>query len=259
MDIDIVSGRNFSKEHPSDLEDGVIVNKKFLDEFGITDPIGKTIEFDDYFKPKIIGIVEDLHFESLRMEIKPMAFHIFPRWSFREVLVKIKPDNVSATVDFIENKWKQIVPDLPFEFAFLNELLEDQYRSEDNWKAIIQYSTFFAITIACLGLFGMTSLSIARRTREMGIRKVLGASASGIVNQFNREYIYLILISNVISLPAAYRIMQNWLQTFAYKIELGILLFVVSALIVMILSVLTIGILSFKAAYSNPVDTLRYE
>ncbi|MCP4724715.1 MAG: FtsX-like permease family protein, partial [bacterium] len=259
MGIDIVSGRNFSKEHPSDLDDGVIVNKKFLDEFRITDPIGKTIEFDDYFKPKIIGIIEDLHFESLRKEIKPMAFHIFPRWSFREVLVMIKPDNVSATVDFIEEKWKQIVPDLPFEFAFLDELIEDQYRSEENWKAIIQYSTFFAITIACLGLFGMTSLSIARRTREMGIRKVLGASASGIVNQFNREYIYLILISNVIALPAAYRIMQNWLQTFAYKIELGILLFVLSALIVMILSVLTIGVLSVKAANSNPADTLRCE
>ncbi len=259
MGIEIISGRNFSKEHPSDVDDGVIVNKRFLEEFGITDPIGKTIEFDEYFKPKIIGIVENLHYESLRMDIKPMAFHIFPRWNFREVLIKVKPDDISGTVKYIEDKWNEIIPDIPFEAAFLDEMIDGQYENEKNWKGIIQYSTIFAITIACLGLFGMTSLSIARRTKEMGIRKVLGASAAKIINQFNREYIYLILLSNVVALPTAYRVMQNWLQTFAFRIEPGIMVFASSALIVMALSALTIGVLSFKAVYSNPVDTLRHE
>ncbi len=263
MNIKIVQGRNFDRNRPSDNSNSVIVNEAFMKELGITDfqsakaPMAQERIND----PAIIGVVKDFHFESLRSDLKPVILHrgYFDFWSFNSVYIKLNSSDISGTINEIKDLWTVINPDEVFKYSFLDENLAQQYISEDNWKRIIHYATGFAILIAALGLFGMTSLSVARRTKEMGIRKVLGASMYGIVTQFNKEYFLLVSAALVLAVPTSYYIMAGWLESFAYTLELGAGIFLLSAIPVFVLTAVIISVQGIKTAATNPIDTLRYE
>jgi len=257
--LELTAGRNFSRQYASDDRNAVIVNESYLKEFRIKDPVGKQAPMGGEDLPVIIGVVRDFNFESLREPIKPMAFHRTPEWNYHEILIKLGDGNPDETAAFMENAWSELFPDIAFFHAFLHEEISNQYHSEQIWGSIIKYASYLAVFIACLGLFGLTSLSTVHRTKEMGIRKILGASSAMIIMHFNKELISIILLANIPAWFAAYYVMTRWLQNFSYKTPFGAGIFILSALLSAGVAVITISVLAAKTATTNPVQTLRHE
>jgi len=232
LKIEMAAGRNFSKEYPSDATSGFIVNESAVKAMEIESPIGKQFSFEGrrgLREGTIIGVVKDFHFQSLRSEIEPFVMIVEPD-RFNYLCLRIKADyaDLSQTLGFLENTWKKFAPAYPYEYTFLDQEFEGMYRSEQRTRKIFSYFTFLAIFISCLGLFGLASFTIERRTKEIGIRKVLGASVPGIVRLLSKEFIILVAISNLIACPLAYYGAKKWLQNFAYHIELSWLFFAIS-------------------------------
>jgi putative ABC transport system permease protein len=180
-------------------------------------------------------------------------------WSLRNIFVKIKPDNIHETVDFIKTTAIKFSPDYPFDYSFLDDHFERQYRGDRQIGTIFQYFSFIAVFISCLGLFGLASFMAERRTKEIGVRKVLGASASGVAFLLSKAFTKWVIVSNLVAWPVAYFFMSRWLRHFAYRMPLGLTPFITSALIALGIAVLTVSYQSVKAALKNPVDSLRYE
>ena len=234
LDIKLVAGREYSEEFPTDQRRSIIVNEALVGKLGIEDPIGKTIreirKVSQRNKPHekriisrsktIIGVVGDFHFRSLHQKIGPVIMPL-STISHHNLLVRIRPENVPGTIAFIKEQWKEIAPALEFRFSFVDENIDRQYRKEERWNQIIQYATGFAIFIAALGAFGLAALATTRRTKEIGIRKVLGASQTQILSLLSREFVLYIALSSLIAFPIAYYAINQWLQTFAYRTELG--------------------------------------
>jgi len=263
LKIEMAAGRNFSKEYPSDATSGFIVNESAVKAMEIESPIGKQFSFEGrrgLREGTIIGVVKDFHFQSLRSEIEPFVMIVEPD-RFNYLCLRIKADyaDLSQTLGFLENTWKKFAPAYPYEYTFLDQEFEGMYRSEQRTRKIFSYFTFLAIFISCLGLFGLASFTIERRTKEIGIRKVLGASVPGIVRLLSKEFIILVAISNLIACPLAYYGAKKWLQNFAYHIELSWLFFAVSGLLALFIAVMVVSFQSFKVAFMNPVESLRYE
>ncbi|NQT80910.1 MAG: ABC transporter permease [Candidatus Aminicenantes bacterium] len=262
FDIKMAQGRYFSQNYPTDISDGIIVNETAAKIMGMESPIGQQISCWIPFDPKrsgtIIGVVKDFHFRPLREKINPMILVIAPGW-FTDVYIRIKPENVPATLEFLEKTLKELAPDYPLEYTFLDEDIDSLYKVEQRIGNLVKYGTFLAIFIACLGLFGLASFTAEKRTKEIGIRKVLGASVSGIVLLLTKEFIKWVLVANIIALPIAYIIMNKWLQNFAYHINIGIWTFLLSAVLALIIALITVSFQAIKTATSNPVESLRYE
>ncbi len=257
MGIKVVQGRTFSPEFATDTE-GVVVNEKLLKELGIEDPIGKPLQ--GYSIPlTIIGVVRDYVFEDFRHSILPALHHNKPTWRIRQILVRISPQNISETLSLLENTWKDIQPNKPFLYFFLDEAMEAMYNEEKRWGSIVGYSTALAVLIACMGIFGLTSITVNRRTKEIGIRKVLGASVPQIINIFIREFIWLVGIANIIGWPLAYLGMKALLDNYYYRISLGPQYFLLAGMLSLVVAVLPTIYLAVRAAVANPVDSLRYE
>ena len=262
--LEITEGRNFSRNYTSDSL-GVIVNEKFIEEMGGFEgdsPIGEIIgdpAKDFPHNLRIIGVVKNFHFRSLHREIYPVIFHLYPDNGLHNMLIRISPNNVHDTISFLEKNWKNIQPDKMFIFSFLQEDLEYHYNSDKKWEEIITHSAVFAIIIAFLGMFGLTSLSLNRRVKEIGIRKVLGAKVVYILGLIISDFILLIIIANCIAWPAVYFVASNWLENFAYRNNPGISLFILVGLLTLFFAVATICIQSIKAALASPVDSLKYE
>lgn len=239
----------------------VIVNESFVKKVGWTDPIGKKLKFSygEVKDPTVIGVVKDYHFLSLREDIPPLMLHLDPASPMGVIWVKIRPDDVPSTLVLLEETWRKIAPDIPFVHTFLEEANSWQYRAEARWREVIGYASLFAIFIACLGLFGLTSLAVTRRTKEIGVRKVLGASASNVVMLLSKDFVKLVLGANLIAWPVAYYAMNRWLQDFAYRINLGVGVFILGGLLALVIALLTVSAQAVKAARANPVDALRYE
>ena len=232
LDIKLVAGREYSEEFPTDQRRSIIVNEALVEKLGIEDPIGKTIreirKVSQRNKPHekriisrsktIIGVVGDFHFRSLHQKIGPVIMPL-STISHHNLLVRIRPENVPGTIAFIKEQWKEIAPALEFRFSFVDENIDRQYRKEERWNQIIQYATGFAIFIAALGAFGLAALATTRRTKEIGIRKVLGASQTQILSLLSREFVLYIALSSLIAFPIAYYATNQWLQTFAYRTE----------------------------------------
>lgn len=224
-------------------------------------PLGKEITFyddDDTRVGTVIGVVEDFHFQSLHRSIEPLLLHVLPE-DFNAMLVKVSANNLPATVDFLEEKWRSFDPAHSFEFTFLNQDFDQLYRSEEKMQSIVGLFTFLAVFIACLGLLGLASYSAERRTREIGVRKVLGASVWGIVGLLSREFMILVLLANLIAWPLAYLFMSAWLQDFAYRIDIGWWVFALAGGLAVVIALLTVSIQAIRAALANPVESLRYE
>ena len=257
LDIEVVQGRTFSPEYPSDSQ-AVVVNEKLIKELGIEDPIGKPLK--GYYMPlTIIGVVSDYNTENFRYGIAPALHHIKPTWGLSQIYVRISPENISGTLSLLENTWKDMQPDKPFLYFFLDDTLESLYNEEKRWGAIVGYSSGLAVLIACMGIFGLTSITVDRRTKEIGIRKVLGASEPQIIRMVIKEFIWLVGIANIIGWPLAYLAMRALLDFYYYRISLGPQYFFLAGVISFTIAVLTTIFLAARAAMANPVDSLRYE
>ncbi len=265
LGIGLKTGRNFSTDFPSDPQRAVIVNETLVDIFGWDNPIGQPFPVLNKKEPhQVIGVAKNFHFQSLHNEIEPIAFYNSIGDSPGDrgpsvILVRIRPEDVNGSIALLRETWKKIEPDRPFSLAFLDQQVNEQYHAEQQWLQIVWYASGFGILIACLGLFGLASLSVSQRTKEIGIRKVLGASISGIVALLSREFVLLLTIANLIAWPIAYWAMGQWLNGFAYRIEPGIKTYILCSLLAVVIALCTISLHAIRAARSNPVDALRYE
>ena len=261
FDIPVLRGRAFSADVASDTSQAIILNETAVRLLGWEDdPIGKQIEtpaFDNQTLT-VIGVVKDYHSLSLREEIAPMGF--VARWRlFYSLALRIRPEETAQTLSFLETQWKHFVPDAPVEYMFLDERIDWIYFDERLTGKMLGVFSLLAIFVACLGLFGLAAFMVQSRTKEIGVRKVLGASTSHLVMLLSREFMLLILLANLIAWPIAYYLMQDWLSGFAYQTDLNILPFVASAILALIIAFGTVSIQAIRAARSNPIDALRYE
>jgi ABC-type antimicrobial peptide transport system permease subunit len=207
---------------------------------------------------EIIGIMKDFHFKSLKTPIEPLIFGWNENW-FNYANIKISSGNIGETLKHIEKEWKSISPQYPFEYSFMDENFDRMYRSEEKAGKIFSYFAGLSIFIAILGLFGLASFFATQRTREIGIRKVMGASSSRISFLLVREFTILILIASVISWPVAWLWASKWLQEFAYKTDVGILIFIIATFIAIFIALITVVSQTLRAANTNPAEALRYE
>jgi putative ABC transport system permease protein len=259
--ITLVAGRDFSIKIPSDVTDAFIVNEAAVKEFNWKTPkdaLGKKIEWGGLKNGKVIGVVKDFNFASLRENIKPLVMHIFPDWSGK-ITLRLKTDNVTVTLKEIESTWKGIAANSPFEFSFEDDTFKNQYLSELTMKKVLSAFTFISILVACLGLFGLASFSIKQRVKEIGIRKVLGSTANSIVLLISKDFLKLVLIAFIISMPIAWYGIHKWLQNYAFRINISIIIFVIAGASAFLIAFLTISIQAFKAGTANPIKSLRTE
>ncbi len=263
--LKIIAGRNYSKEFPGDDTMSVIINESMVKKLGWGSPqnaIGKRFNTLGGHEV-VIGVVKDFNFVTLKDPIGPFFLsRMRPQFApfFQKYMaVKIKPGNIKSTINYLDEKWSGIVTQLPFDFSFLNERLNTLYKSQDRLGKLIGYFSILAILIACLGMFALTTYSVERKFKEIGIRKVLGASSPEIVRLLMKEFLVLVIISNIISWPISYLVMNNWLKDFAFRIDFPFWVLIISGLITLFISVLTIGFQSIKAATANPVKSLKYE
>ena len=261
FDVEMVQGRFFSRDFQTDVWQSFILNETAVKFMELESPIGKQFSCDLPFaegKGKIIGVVKDFHFRSLHNEIAPLILVIHPWW-YTDAYIKISAGNVPNTLNFIQNKLKELVPEFPFELHFLDEVVDQLYQTEQRAGVLVRYGTFLALFIACLGLFGLTAFTTEQRIKEIGIRKVLGASVPGIIQLLTKEFTKCIIIANLLALPIAWYVMRQWLQNFAYRINSGWWIFLLAGSMALVIALLTVSYQSLKAALANPVESLRYE
>ena len=261
FDIPVLRGRVFSADVASDTSQAIILNETAVRLLGWEDdPIGKQIVLPAYDNLSliVIGVVKDYHNLTLREEIAPMGF--LARWKmFYTLALRIRPENTAQTLSFLETQWKRFVPDMPFEHHFLDEMIDWVYFNEQLTGKMLGVFSLLAIFVACLGLFGLAAFMVQSRTKEIGVRKVLGASTSHLVMLLSREFIFLVLLANGIAWPVAYYLMHDWLSGFAYQTDLNVLPFVASAIMALIIAFGTVSMQAIRAARSNPIDALRDE
>ena len=265
MGMRLVAGRDFSRDRPADSTTSVLVNETFAEKYEIAEPIGYVLTgyggFFGEIDPTIIGVVEDFHFRSLHEEVEPAVLNMHPDYymGMGNVLVKIRPEDVSGTLAQLEDIWTKTVPQKPIQFSFLNQDIEALYQTEQRWGRILTYSSILAVLIACMGLFGLATLSAARRRKEIGIRKVLGATVSGIATLVTREFALLVVIAALVAWPLAYMGMKEWMNGFAYRTSIPWWIFASAALVALVIAVGTVGYHAYRAAVSDPARSLRYE
>ncbi len=262
LEMKITSGRDFISGLSSDSTESIIVNEAFVRALGWDDPIGKPVlglNNAGYDNPVIIGVVEDFNFRSLEYEVEPIWLALDSEDSFDELLIRINPVNISQTISELEAIWKEIASDIPFEYSFSNQDMTALYESEERWAKIVNYSSILAVVVACLGLFGLMTLTTTARKKEISIRKVLGASLYNIVHILSKSYVSLILLAIMFSIPASIIIMEKWLSNFAYRIDLTWQYFFFASAIIVLIVMVTISYESLKSAFSNPVKGLRNE
>ena len=263
--IEMAKGRYYSKEYGSDTS-SIVLNETAAKEFGILDdPIGRQIarahadgEVPDVYT--VVGVMKDFHFQSLHQKIQPIIIHLFNQQGFgRNVSVKVNPDNIDKKLEEIENVWHKFAGNQAFEYVFFDEEFAKAYEAEKRTGIIVTVFSALAILIACLGLLGLAAFTTEQRTKEVGIRKILGASVPGIVVLLLKDFVKWVLISNIIAWPIAYFALNKWLEDFAYRINIDILAFIAASLTAITIAVITVSYQAIKAATANPVKSLRYE
>lgn len=262
LEVPMVAGRSFSADFPTDLAEGFVINESAVRHFGWAAPeeaIGKELtRLVTVNQPgRVIGVVEDYHYASLHSEIQPLVLRMDTQ--FRFLAIRVQSDNLIQTRDAIEALWHTFAPAQPFQARFLDTGLEELYLAERRFGEVFGYFAGMAIIIACLGLFGLAAFTAEQRTKEIGVRKVLGASIPGVATLLSKEYIYLILFANLIAWPVTYVVMTRWLDNFVYRIDLTLGLFVLGTLIALGIALLTVSYQAIKAALADPITVLRYE
>jgi putative ABC transport system permease protein len=265
LGIKPVAGRLFSNDFPADTSYRMILNEKAIKEMGFTnaaEAIGKDVLIDwqdSTYSWEIIGVVKDFHFMDLHSEIKPYGFQLNNLPQYNYFIAHGKPGNIPGMLETLRQSWQQLNPNEPFEYSFLDDDFQKNYESDSRLFAMVRYFTILAILISCLGLFGLSTFSAERRTKEIGIRKVLGAGTRNIIGLLSKEFLTLVVIAIVIASPLAWWAMNKWLQDFAYKTTITWEIFAITAGIAICIAVLTISFQAIKAALANPVKSLRTE
>ena len=258
--IKMVAGRMFSREFMTDTTQAMILNESAVKLFGYhtaQDAIGR--DFDQWGrKGKIIGVVKDFHFMSLQNEIRPLVMRIEPQ-QCNLIAIKVATNHLPATISSIENKWNSLLPAQPFSYFFVDENFASHYASEQRFGKLFLNFGVLAIIISCLGLLGLASYHTVQRTREIGIRKVMGATVLNIVNLLTKDFIKPVAIAIVIASPISWLLMHKWLQDFAYRIPIAWWIFAVAGLVAVLVAIATVSFQAIKAAVSNPVKSLRAE
>ena len=256
--ITLAAGRNFSREFATDTS-AVILNEAAARLLGWADPLGQQLAKpgDALWRAGVIGVVKDFHFESLHKEIRPLV--ILHRPFYQYLSLRLRPENIAATVPAVAALWREFAPQQPFEYSFLDQDFDAQYRADERTGKIFALFAALAIFIACLGQFGLASYTIQKRAKEIGVRKVLGASVASIIGLLSQEFIKLVMIAVLIASPLAYVLMNRWLQDFAYRINIDALTFVWAGSVALGIALLTVSVQALKAAVANPVEALRYE
>jgi len=263
MKLEMAQGRFFSRDYPTDSS-AVIINEAALKVLGWDQPINKKL--NDWHEPRnffhVIGVVKDFHYESMHQKVRPMGLFFLNgtyKWKPNYISVRVNPGNISQTIKLIENTWGAFSPKLPLEYSFLDEDYDRLYKNELQTQQIFIIFSILTIFIACLGLLGLASFMAEQRTKEIGIRKALGASVSEIIFLLSKEFTRWVLVANIIAWPIAYFASNKWLQNYAYRIDIGAGPFFLSAFLAVIIALITVGYQAIKAARANPVDSLRYE
>jgi predicted permease len=257
LKIEMVDGRRFSKEYTSDLSKAWIVNEEVASLMNKDSVIGERFSHVG-IDGTIVGVMKNFHYQTLKNKIEPLAINVNPN-SLNYMIVRVPPEEVSASLGFIEKTWKRIIPNYPFEYRFMDERYDMMYRSEQRIGTLLRYFAILAVFVACLGLFGLASFMAEKRTKEIGIRKILGASVIQVTRLLCREFFLLVFVANVIAWPAAYFIMRKWLQSYAYRADMGYFVFIGAMLLALFVAILSVGYQAVRAARANPADSLRYE
>ncbi len=267
IDAEIIAGRDFNDQIVTDMEEGFILNESAVKTLGyssnenaIDKRLSEIVNFSQKImrEGRVIGVVKDYNFQSLHNEIEPLVMYYRPQW-FRYLTVKVNTEELTSTLNFVENAIKGFSPEYPVDYFFLNQSFESKYRAEEKLQSFLSYFTFLAIFIASLGLFGLSLYSTYQRKKEIGIKKILGASKTIIIANLSIEFLIPILIANIASWPLAYSLMQSWLADFAYRIDLTFDTFLLSAFIGVFIAMFAISFQAIKATLSNPINSIRYE
>ncbi len=260
LGLEIVQGSNIRKSLPEDTVPVVLVNQTLVRSFGLEEPVGDQI----YFSPtqkyvRIAGVVKDFHFDSMKEPLVPLIMESFPYNSIWAVFVRINPMNRQEALEHIRSSWEEVVPEFPYDYSFLDDILNSQYVNEDRWAKVTGLSSLIALFLTALGLLGLTGLLVSRRIKEIGIRKVNGARIGQILLLLNTDFQKWVLAAILIAIPASWYLMHRWLQNFENRIDLSWIYFAAAGLVAMAIALLTVTLRSYGYARKNPVDTLRYE
>jgi len=256
--IEMASGRYFSSDYSTDATNGVIINESLANSLGWENPVGKRLDIGgELDEGTVIGVIKDYHTRSLHHAIDPMVIYFAPRWE--HLSLRITGQDIPATIKFLKEKWEAFESAYPFEYFFLDRKFAEFYQSEEQLMQTFGLFSILAIFIACLGLFGLAAYTSEQRTKEIGIRKVLGASIANMVFLISKDFAKLVVAAFVVAAPIAFILMNRWLQDFAYRTSLGVDVFLFSGILALAIACFTVGYQAIKAALLNPVETLRYE
>jgi putative ABC transport system permease protein len=270
--MELTQGRNFSKENLSDARRAVIVNEAFAKEYGWSDAVGKKIPGKNFLDHEIIGVVKDFNYSSLYTKVQPLVMVQDPsiilsgveninieNSPLPKLIVRLQPGNMQTTIDQIKAVWEQMSEGEEFTFAFVDQALAAQYQSDQNLGKIVRIATLLAMFIGSLGLYALASLAMQNRTKEISIRKVMGATEQSLLMLLTKDYIFLIAISLIISVPITWYMMSKWLQSFEYRVTIGWQVFAWTGALSLLIAMITISYQAIKTAWTRPAETLKYE
>jgi putative ABC transport system permease protein len=270
MNLKMKEGRSFDPANTSDITNAAVVNETFVKAFALKDPVGKKLPGP--FEQQIIGVVKDFNFESLHKPVSALMMTLTPDSVFRRtenigfafapqprLSVRMKPGDIAANIKVLKDAWEKVAPDKDFDYKFLDEAIAVQYTAEQRTSTIVKIASGLSVFIACMGLFGLATLTVSRRKKEIGIRKVMGASVSNITQLLCRDFAKLVIIAAVMAFPLAWWFMHDWLKDFAYRVDIGWWVFAAAGIIALLIAILTVSFQAIKAAIANPVKSLRTE
>jgi putative ABC transport system permease protein len=269
MDLKIIAGRSFSKDFATDAEEAFIINETAVRELGFRSPekaLGQRLNWDKWIpdsinpvkKGKVVGVVKDFHVKSLHEKLSTTVLQIYPP-VLEKMAVKVSTENLAATINSIKSVWNRLTPDYPFDYKFLDENFAVMYSQEDKLSTLLLVFTGMAVFVGCMGLFGLTAFAAEQRVKEIGIRKVLGASVAGIVTMLCGSFLRPVIIAFIIAFPLSWWIMNGWLQDFPYRVSISWVVYLVAAFTALGIALVTISFQSIRAATADPVKNLRTE
>lgn len=272
MQMELAAGRNFSADAPSDARRGILINEAFARELQWDNPVGKRIPGKNFPDHEVIGVIKDFNYASLYTRVEPLVLVMDPMVIYPgienigigsspvpKLIVRLKPGNMVGTIDHLKSGWEKITGGEEFTFTFVDQAIAAQYASDQNLGKIIRIATLLAILIGSLGLYGLASLAMQNRTKEIGIRKVMGASDHSVLLLLSKDYIYMVFISLLVSVPITWYIMRDWLSGFEYRVGIGVDVFIIAGGIAFIIALVTISYQALKTSWTQPAETLKYE
>jgi putative ABC transport system permease protein len=256
MKIEMAEGRSFSEKFSTDTSKSVLVNEEVVKLMGTQSAVGK--RFDFAVLGVIIGVMKNYHYQSIQNNIEPLALYVSPN-QVNYAILRLPAGDIPSSLERVKTVWQKVFPAYPFEYKFFDEDFARMFQTDERLSTLLKYAAVLAILIACLGLFGLASFMTEQRTKEIGIRKVLGATVSGITIMLSKEFVQWVIVANLIAGPVAYLLTTKFLQNYAYRISIGWWIFILSILITIAIAFLTISWQTIRAARTNPANSLKYE